>query len=252
MDDIKIRIEELTLVSRNTKILDSIDLEIPEKSITSIIGPTGSGKSELLQCINRMNEAFRPVSYSGRIIIDQLGDVHSPQISLSRLRQYAAMLFPDSAPFPLSIRKNIELAMEYAGTEKSERENLLEDVLRKTGLWKEYIDQLQTPAISLKPSARQRLGLARVLALQPSILLLNEPTAALDYFSVQIIEELLLDVKEQMTILLITQNIQQAARLSDYTVFLYEGRVVEHAPTNRLFTRPAKEFTENYITGRFG
>lgn len=254
MNTNKIEIKNLSFWRDESKVLDSVNLGIPEKTLTAIIGTTGSGKSELLQCINRMNEVlYNSIQREGEVFVEDMGNIMENNVNLNALRRRVAMLFPRGIFFPFSIQRNIELALEASSQNNKEPQSeTIEKVLQQTGLWKELHDRLKAPAHTLTHSQIQRLSLARALATNPDVLLLNEPTSSLDYYSAELIEELILELKESMTIVMITQNMQQAARISDFTAFFYEGKLIENGATNTIFTRPSKELTENYITGRFG
>ena len=234
-------------------ILHDITLTVPPSAVTAIIGPSGSGKSTFLRSINRMNDITPGATYRGEL--DALGSsVLEPGVDLVALRQRVGMVFQRPNPFPTkSIFDNVAYGPRINRlAARRDLPNLVEDALRRAALWGEVRDRLDSPATSLSGGQQQRLCIARALGNTPEILLLDEPCSALDPIATQRIEELLVELKREVTILIVTHNLQQAARVSDTTAFFEAGRLVEEGPTDRVFTAPVHERTEAYITGRFG
>jgi phosphate transport system ATP-binding protein len=232
--------------------LKGIDLEVPARRITALIGPSGCGKSTYLRCFNRMNDMIEGVRVEGQVIVEGL-DVHRPDVDLERLRKRVGMVFQKSNPFPMSIRENISFGPRMTGVRGRGRlEELVERSLRQADLWEEVRERLNESALDLSGGQQQRLCIARALANQPNILLLDEPASALDPISTAKIEETLLQLKESYTIVIVTHNLQQAARIADRTAFFMLGELVEVNDTTTMFTNPSQEITEEYITGRFG
>ena len=232
--------------------LHSIDLVIPPRAVTALIGPSGCGKSTFLRSINRMNALVPGVRHTGRIELDG-EDVFAPGTDLSALRQRVGMVFQRWNPFPKSIYDNVAYGPRINGLrDRAELDAMVESSLRRAALWDEVKDRLRTSALGLSGGQQQRLCIARALANEPEVLLLDEPASALDPIATQKIEELLHELRNELTIVIVTHNLQQAARASDYTAFFFLGRLVEVDATDRLFTSPREERTEAYITGRFG
>ena len=235
-----------------TQALKGIDLEMPERQITALIGPSGCGKSTFLRCFNRMNDMIEGVQVEGQVIVEGQ-DVHRPDVDLERLRKRVGMVFQKSNPFPMSIHENISFGPRMTGVRGRARlEELVERSLRQADLWEEVRERLDDSALDLSGGQQQRLCIARALANEPDILLLDEPASALDPISTAKIEETLLQLKESYTIVIVTHNLQQAARIADRTAFFMLGELVEYNDTTTMFTNPSKEITEEYITGRFG
>jgi len=232
--------------------LDGITLELPRRRITALIGPSGCGKTTLLRCFNRMNDAVDAVRVTGEVLVDGL-DVYRPDVDLERLRKQVGMVFQKSNPFPMSIRDNITFGPRMAGIRSRGRlDEIVERSLRSADLWEEVRDRLDRSALDLSVGQQQRMCIARALANEPDILLLDEPASALDPISTARIEETLLQLKDRYTVVMVTHNLQQAARIADLTAFLMAGRLVEVAPTTVMFTNPSNRLSEQYITGRFG
>jgi phosphate transport system ATP-binding protein len=232
--------------------LFDISLTIPEQAVVAFIGPSGCGKSTLLRLLNRMNDLIDGCKRTGSITLDGK-DVYGSEINLVDLRRRVGMVFQKSNPFPKSIYENVVFGPRAAGVkDKSRLDYLVERCLKQAALWAEVKDRLNSSALALSGGQQQRLCIARALATDPQVLLMDEPASALDPKSTNAIEDLIDDLKKQYTIVIVTHNMQQAARVSDWTAFFYEGQVVEFNPTQALFTKPDKKQTEDYITGRFG
>ena len=232
--------------------LFGIDLAIPSRSVTALIGPSGCGKSTFLRSVNRLNELLPGTRHTGEIRLDG-ENIYRPGVDLTALRQQAGMVFQRWNPFPKSIYDNVAYGPRInTRASSAELDVIVESSLRRAALWDEVKDRLRRSALTLSGGQQQRLCIARALANEPKILLLDEPASALDPVATQKIEELLYGLKEELTIVIVTHNLQQAARVSDRTAFFYLGKLVEVGPTELLFTSPREERTEAYITGRFG
>ncbi|MCB5267314.1 MAG: phosphate ABC transporter ATP-binding protein PstB [Candidatus Cloacimonetes bacterium] len=249
---VKIKTSNLNLHFGQNHVLKNVNLEIEEKKITAIIGPSGCGKSTLLRTFNRMNDFKDDMKISGSIMVgDQ--DIYLDKIDLSHLRAKVGMVFQKPNPFPKSIYKNVSYGLDIQGKfSKSEIQAKVEESLCAAWLWEEVKDRLHSPAMSLSGGQQQRLCIARALANSPEVLLLDEPTSALDPQSTARIEELCVALKQRVSILIVTHNIAQAGRISDYTAFMYLGEVVEYADTSQMFTVPKDKRTEAYLNGVFG
>jgi phosphate transport system ATP-binding protein len=235
-----------------TQVLHDISMDIPEKRITALIGPSGCGKSTLLRNINRMNDLILGIRHSGDILING-HSVYDPLVEVISLRKRIGMVFQKSNPFPKSIYENVVYSLRVAGRNKrAELDEVMERSLRSAALWDEVKDRLHESAFSLSGGQMQRLCIARAVANRPEILLMDEPCSALDPVATSKIEDLILDLKKEFTIVIVTHNMQQAARLSDRTAFFYLGRLIEYSDTQRIFTNPEQKQTEDYVTGRFG
>ena len=243
---------ELCLSYAGVPALRNVSLSIPEHQVTALIGPSGCGKSTLLRCFNRMNDLIPSVLVSGRCRIggqDILGD----DVDVIELRKQVGMVFQRSNPFPMSIRENMVYGLRLQGVRsRLEQDRIVEESLRAAALWDEVKDRLDRNAIELSGGQQQRLCIARAIAIRPRILLMDEPASALDPIATMRIEELILELRRDYTIVIVTHNMQQAARISDQTAFLYLGEVVEFDRTSRIFTHPRDQRTEDYVTGRFG
>ncbi|MBN1300795.1 MAG: phosphate ABC transporter ATP-binding protein [Melioribacteraceae bacterium] len=252
MKDTKIEIKNLSVFFNYVQALNKINLEIQSNKVTSIIGPSGCGKTSLLRTINRMNELIKGFLHKGEVLIDGI-NIYDKNIDLVKLRKLVGMVFQNSNLFPKSIYENIVFAPTLQGiNEKGILDEIVERVCTQAAIWKEIKDKLNSNALNLSAGQQQRLCIARTLAAEPSILLMDEPASALDPISTAKIEELILELKNEYTILLVTHNMQQAARVSDYTAFLYMGQLIEFGRTPKMFTNPINKQTEDYITGRFG
>jgi len=234
------------------KALKNVNLQLPEKKVTAIIGPSGCGKSTLLRSINRMNELLDGVSHTGDIQVGGMS-IYDVQLEITELRKRVGMVFQKSNPFPKSIYDNVIYSLKVAGIKKkSLLDETVERSLKSAALWDEVKDRLQESALGLSGGQMQRLCIARAIANEPEVLLMDEPCSALDPLATVKIEELIYQLKEQYTIVIVTHNMQQAARVSDYTAFFYIGELIEFSETKQIFMGPKKKQTEDYITGRFG
>jgi phosphate transport system ATP-binding protein len=247
-----LEIEGLSLHYGEKLALRNISLRIPEKQITAFIGPSGCGKSTLLRCLNRLNDLIDSVRVEGSVRFEGR-NIFDPDIEINSLRMRIGMVFQKSNPFPKSIFENVAYGLRIQGIRRrSVLEERVERSLRGAALWDEVKDRLHESALSLSGGQQQRLCIARAIAVEPEIILLDEPCSALDPIATARIEELMEDLKRDYTLVIVTHNMQQASRVSDYTAFLYLGELVEYGPTERLFLRPLRRQTEDYITGRFG
>jgi len=245
-------VRSLSLWYGEALALDRISLGIPPRRITAFIGPSGCGKSTLLRCFNRLNDLVAGVRIEGDVLFDGK-NVNDPRVDLTGLRKRIGMVFQKSNPFPKSIYENVAYGCRLHGTRKSkELDEVVERSLRGAALWDEVKDRLGEPALGLSGGQQQRLCIARAIAVEPEVILLDEPCSALDPIATAKVEELMRELKDRYTIVIVTHNMQQASRVSDYTAFLYLGRLVEYGETERIFLNPEKKQTEDYITGRFG
>lgn len=249
---VKIYIKDLKFYYGNVKALDIGAFKIYSHNITALIGPSGCGKSTFLRLINRMNDLIDDARIEGKVYIGE-EDIYSNEIDVVNLRKNVGMVFQNPNPFPKSIFDNIAYGPRVHGLkDKNKLMEIVEQSLKQAALWDEVKDRLWKPALGLSGGQQQRLCIARVLAVQPDIILMDEPTSALDPIATLRIEELVQDLKENYTIIIVTHNLSQAARISDYTAFFLHGKIVECGATDDIFTNPRKEKTEDYITGRFG
>jgi phosphate transport system ATP-binding protein len=247
-----IHVEDLSLFYGPSQALKSISLDIHQNLVTAFIGPSGCGKSTLLRCLNRMNDLIDNVRIEGRVRIAG-EDIYSRDVDVIELRKRVGMVFQKSNPFPKSIYENIAFALKLHGiNNRSHLDERVERSLRQAALWDEVKDRLHSSGLSLSGGQQQRLCIARAIAIQPEIILMDEPASALDPIATAKIEELILDLKKEFTIVIVTHNMQQAARISDRTAFFYLGELVEYDQTVKIFTNPGKKQTEDYVTGRFG
>ncbi len=247
---IKIKVESLNFWFGQYHCLKDINLQIPENRITAIMGPSGCGKSTFLRCLNRMNELYPHARIKGRVLLDG-EDIYSEKVDPSQLRKRVGMVFQKPNPLPKSIFENVAYGLKIHGMKQGIEERV-EKALRDAALWDEVKDKLHRSAFELSGGQQQRLCIARCLALEPEVLLLDEPASALDPISTAKLEELLASLKQRYTIVIVTHNLQQAARVSDYTAFMYLGEIVEFGTTGEIFTRPKDPRTERYLTGKFG
>lgn len=245
-------LRDLQLFYGTDRALNGIDLDIPEKRVTAFIGPSGCGKSTLLRCLNRMNDLIDSCRVQGQILLDG-EDIYHHSVDVAELRRRVGMVFQKPNPFPKSIYENVAFGLRLQGV-NSRRvlDEVVEASLQRAALWDEVKDRLQESAFSLSGGQQQRLVIARAIAIEPEVILLDEPASALDPISTLKIEELINELKDKYTIVIVTHNMQQAARVSDYTAFMYMGDLVEYGDTDTIFTNPKKIQTEDYITGRYG
>ncbi|MBV9107760.1 MAG: phosphate ABC transporter ATP-binding protein [Verrucomicrobia bacterium] len=236
-----------------TKALHGINLKIPEKKVTAFIGPSGCGKSTLLRCFNRMNDLIDHATITaGKIDLEGV-DINAPEVDVIELRKRVGMVFQKSNPFPKSIYENIAYGLRIGGVQqKAMLDDTVESSLKAAALWDEVKSRLHESALGLSGGQQQRLCIARALAVKPEVILMDEPCSALDPIATAKVEELIDELKEHLTIVVVTHNMQQATRCSEMTAFFYLGRLIEFAPTARIFTRPSEKQTEDYISGRFG
>jgi len=234
------------------RAVKDINLQIPEKRVTALIGPSGCGKSTLLRVFNRIYALYPKQEARGEVLLDQ-ENILDPKFPMNRLRSKVGMVFQKPVPFPMTIFENVAYGIRHhEKLSKADMADRVEHALRQGALWEEVKDKLGQSALGLSGGQQQRLCIARAVALKPDVLLLDEPTSALDPISTSRIEQLVEDLKQDYTIAIVTHNMQQAARVSDYTAFMYLGDLIEHDVTSNIFSRPAKQQTEDYITGRFG
>ena len=234
------------------KALHEVSLNFEPRRVTALIGPSGCGKSTFLRCLNRMNDLVPGARVEGEIILDGQ-DVNRPDTDVVSLRCRVGMVFQKPNPFPKTIYENVAYGLRVNGlSDESLIAEKVELSLRRAAIFEEVKDRLQSPALGLSGGQQQRLCIARALAVEPEVLLMDEPASALDPIATQKIEESIRELRESLSIIIVTHNMQQAARVSDYTAFFYMGRLIEHNATDVMFTRPAKKQTEDYITGRFG
>ena len=232
--------------------LKSISLDIPERKVTALIGPSGCGKSTLLRVFNRIYALYPKQVATGQVLLDG-EDILDPKYPMNRLRSKVGMVFQKPVPFPMTIFENVAYGIRHhERLSKADLADRVEQALRQGALWDEVKDKLGKNALGLSGGQQQRLCIARAVALRPDVLLLDEPTSALDPISTSRIEQLVEELKQDYTIAIVTHNMQQAARVSDYTAFMYLGDLVEHGPTEAIFSNPSRQQTEDYITGRFG
>lgn len=245
-------VENLNLFYGNKQALKNINLEIEQRKVTAFIGPSGCGKSTLLRCFNRMNDLVDGVHIDGAIRLKGK-NIFDRDVDVAQLRRQIGMVFQKPNPFPKSIYENVAYGLRLAGVNKKRvLDETVEWALKGAALWEEVKDRLHESALGLSGGQQQRLVIARAIAIQPDVLLLDEPCSALDPISTLKVEELIAELKKDFTILIVTHNMQQAARVSDYTAFMYLGDMVEFGDTDQLFTNPSKKQTEDYITGRYG
>lgn len=247
-----IKAEDINFYYGDFQALKNINMEIENNTVTAFIGPSGCGKSTFLRLFNRMNDLIDNTQLTGKLIIEGQ-DIYSKSVQVDELRKNVGMVFQKPNPFPKSIFENVAYGLRVNGNnDKKFLEQRVEEALKSTALWDEVKDKLKKSAFELSGGQQQRLCIARALAVSPSILLMDEPTSALDPISTSKIEELIFNLKEKYTIIIVTHNMQQAARISDNTGFFMLGELIEYSNTKKLFTNPSKDETQNYITGRFG
>jgi len=247
-----LEVKDLNLYYGEKQALNNINLQIPSQRVSAFIGPSGCGKSTLLRCFNRMNDLVDGVRIEGSIELDG-EDMYQRNVNVAELRRRVGMVFQKPNPFPKSIYENVAYGLRIMGRKnRRELDEVVENALRGAALWDEVKDRLHDSALGLSGGQQQRLVIARAIAIEPEVLLLDEPASALDPISTLKIEELIYELKDRYTIVIVTHNMQQAARVSDYTAFMYMGELVEFGDTDTLFTNPSKKQTEDYITGRYG
>ena len=247
-----IKVENLNLFYGEKQALHNINMEMLKKRVTAYIGPSGCGKSTLLRCINRMNDLVDSARIEGKILLDD-ANIYDKSVNVAALRRRVGMVFQKPNPFPKSIFENVAYGLRIQGiNDKRILEETVENALRGAALWDEMKDRLNDNALGISGGQQQRLVIARAIAIEPEVLLLDEPASALDPISTLKIEELINELKEKYTIVIVTHNMQQAARVSDFTAFMYMGELIEIGTTSELFTNPVKKQTEDYITGRYG
>ena len=249
----KVRIENVNGWYGNKRALKDINLNVKEKTVTAFIGPSGCGKTTLLRCLNRMHEMTPGAHADGRIIVDGI-DIYDKSIDPVIIRRRIGMVFQKPNPFPtMSIFDNVAAGLKLNGlTNNTIIREVVEESLKEAALWDEVKNQLEQPGMSLSGGQQQRLCIARALAMQPEVLLMDEPTSSLDPLGSSKIEELVRTLKDSFTIIIVTHNMQQAGRVSDFTAFMYLGDLIEYGATNQIFMKPEKELTERYISGKFG
>ncbi|MDR0454346.1 MAG: phosphate ABC transporter ATP-binding protein PstB [Deferribacteraceae bacterium] len=252
MSNTFLSVKDLNFYYGTNLALKSINMDINKHKITALIGPSGCGKTTLLRCFNRMHDLYPHNRYEGEIVLDG-ENILTPDTDLTNLRSRMGMVFQKPTPFPMSIFDNIAYGLRLRGVKnKAILKDLVEKALKQAALWNEVSDRLNVNAASLSGGQQQRLVIARALAVEPEMMLFDEPTSALDPISTKKIEELMLELKNDVTILIVTHNMQQAARISDYTALMYLGEMVEYEDTDTIFTRPKVKMTEEYVTGKFG
>ena len=252
MEDIKVKVSDLSLFYGNNQALKNISMDIPEKMVTAFIGPSGCGKSTFLRTLNRMNDLIDHVSIEGEVLIDGI-NIYDKIVDVVNLRKNVGMIFQKSNPFAKSVYENIAFGPRINGiSQKNKLDEIVENSLKQAAIWDEVKGRLHNSALSLSGGQQQRICIARTLAVNPEIILMDEPASALDPISTAKIEELIHELKKQYTIIIVTHNMQQAARTSDYTAFFYLGELIEFNKTETIFSVPSKKQTEDYISGRFG
>ena len=254
IDKEKIKVRNLDFYYGDAIALKKISMDIPSNQVTALIGPSGCGKSTFLRTLNRMNELVDGVKIEGEIIIDGK-NIYDPSVDVVNLRKRIGMIFQKSNPFPKSIYENVAFGLRiggYGSKSKKEMDEIVQRSLRQAAIWDEVKDRLDESALGISGGQQQRLCIARALAVEPEIILMDEPASALDPISTAKIEELIHDLRKSYTIVIVTHNLQQAARVSNYTAFFYLGELIEYDKTTKIFTKPAVKQTEDYVTGRFG
>jgi phosphate transport system ATP-binding protein len=245
----RMEVKNLNFYYGSTQALKNINMPIYDRKVTALIGPSGCGKTTLLRCLNRMHDLYPNNRYEGDILLDGESIFKMDVIDL---RSRVGMVFQKPTPFPMSIFDNVAFGLRLKGIKGTELKDRVEKALKDAALWDEVKDRLKDSAFSLSGGQQQRLCIARAIAVEPEVLLFDEPTSALDPISTAKIEELIVELKKKITIVIVTHNMQQAARISDFTGFMYLGELIEFNPTEKIFTKPDKKLTEDYVTGRFG
>jgi phosphate transport system ATP-binding protein len=254
LEKIKIRVRDLDFYYGESIALKKISMDIPANQVTALIGPSGCGKSTFLRTLNRMNDLVDDVWIEGEISVDGL-DIYKSGVDVVDLRKKIGMIFQKSNPFPKSVYENVAFGLRIGGVgdkSKKQMDEIVERSLRQAAIWDEVKDRMNESALGLSGGQQQRLCIARALAIEPEIILMDEPASALDPISTAKIEELIHELKKEYTIVIVTHNLQQAARVSNYTAFFYLGELIEFDKTTKMFTNPSRKQTEDYVTGRFG
>jgi phosphate transport system ATP-binding protein len=247
-----VKLEDLHAYYGQLHSIKGITIDFPANEVTAIIGPSGSGKSTVVRCINRMHEEIPGGRAEGKVMLDQL-DVYASDVDVTAVRRLIGMVFQKPNPFPtMSVFDNVAAGMRLTGMRGGNLRDRVHDSLRAVGLWEEVKDRLNEPGTGLSGGQQQRLCIARTVAVEPEVILMDEPCSALDPVATLKIEELIDELKSRYTIVIVTHNMQQAARVADSTVFMLEGELIEHGPTSEIFTKPHDERTERYVTGKFG
>jgi len=247
-----VKLDNLNAYYGSEHAIKDVTIDFPANEVTALIGPSGSGKSTVVRCINRMHEEIPGARATGSVRLDEL-DVYAPDVDVTAVRRLIGMVFQKPNPFPtMSIFDNVAAGLRLTGTKSKDLKDLVHRSLQAVGLWDEVKDRLNSPGIGLSGGQQQRLCIARTVAIEPEVILMDEPASALDPISTLKIEELIDELKEAYTIVIVTHNMQQAARVANSTVFMLEGEVIEHDETNKIFTNPSDERTERYVTGKFG
>ena len=248
----EIEVNNLSFYYGDKLAVKNVTLDIEKNKITALIGPSGCGKTTLLRCFNRMHDLYKGNRYEGSIMFKDI-NILDKSVDMTNLRAEIGMVFQKPTPFPMSIFDNIAYGLRLRGIKnKTELQDRVENALKKAAIWNEVSDRLSTSAFGLSGGQQQRLSIARTLAPEPDVILFDEPTSALDPISTKKIEELMQELRGSITMLIVTHNMQQAARISDRTAFMYMGELIEEGPTDKMFTNPEKQMTEEYITGKFG
>ncbi len=251
-EDIVIEVKDISFFYGAHQALFNLNMRIPRRQCTAFIGPSGCGKSTFLRCINRMNDLIDGVRMDGSLVLDGM-ELNSPHVDVIALRRRVGMVFQKSNPFPKSIYENVIYGLRIAGVNnRSVLDETVERCLRKSALWDEVKDRLHDSALQLSGGQMQRLCIARSIAVNPEVILMDEPCSALDPRATSRVEDLIAELRQEYTIVIVTHNMQQAARVSDWTAFFYEGKLIEFGATDHLFQKPANQQTQDYITGRFG
>ena len=247
-----IRVRGLNAYYGKQHAIKGMDIDFPPNQVTAIIGPSGSGKSTVVRCINRMHEEIPGARAEGSVTLDQI-DLYGSDVDVTSVRRIIGMVFQKPNPFPtMSIYDNVAAGLKLTGTKTSDMRDRVHSTLRRVGLWDEVKDRLNAPGIGLSGGQQQRLCIARTIAIEPEVVLMDEPCSALDPVATLRIEELIDELKSRYTIVIVTHNMQQAARVADTTAFMLDGELIEHGPTTEIFTTPTDERTERYVTGKFG
>jgi phosphate transport system ATP-binding protein len=247
-----VKLDKLNAYYGDQHALKDVTINFPANQVTALIGPSGSGKSTVVRCINRMHEEIPGARAEGKVTLDEL-DIYDSDVDVTAVRRLIGMVFQKPNPFPtMSIFDNVAAGLRLTGTKSGDLKDLVHHSLQSVGLWEEVKDRLSSPGIGLSGGQQQRLCIARTVAIEPEVILMDEPASALDPISTLKIEELIDELKERYTIVIVTHNMQQAARVANSTVFMLDGEVIEHDETNKVFTNPSDERTERYVTGKFG